>query len=211
MKIKSTLWLAVAGMFIAQIFTSCSSVEISKRRYNKGFYVDLGGKAKTEQTVTAHEATPVTPATGHDVNTVATTPTVNDIKEQLSTLSASTHNIIAKKAIRKINRQLETLAASSAAEDKGASVSAENHAPKDVTAAKAAKKTMGGSKSQLVALILCFFLGGLGIHRFYLGYTWQGVVQLLTAGGCGIWALIDFIRIITGDLQPKDGRYDKTL
>ena len=68
-----------------------------------------------------------------------------------------------------------------------------------------------GGKSQLVALLLCLVIGGLGIHRFYLGYTWQGVVQLLTAGGCGIWALIDLIRIITGDLQPKDGKYSKTL
>jgi TM2 domain-containing membrane protein YozV len=68
-----------------------------------------------------------------------------------------------------------------------------------------------GEKSQLTAALLCFFLGGLGIHRFYLGYTWQGVVQLLTAGGCGIWALIDFIRILTGGLQPKDSEYAKTL
>ena len=68
-----------------------------------------------------------------------------------------------------------------------------------------------GSKSQVIALILCLVLGGIGIHRFYLGYTWQGVVQLLTAGGCGVWALIDLIRIITGDLQPKDGSYGKTL
>ena len=69
----------------------------------------------------------------------------------------------------------------------------------------------GGGKSQVIALILCILLGGIGIHRFYLGYTWQGVVQLLTAGGCGVWAIIDLIRIITGDLQPKDGSYDKTL
>lgn len=68
-----------------------------------------------------------------------------------------------------------------------------------------------GEKSQVVALVLGLLLGGLGIHRFYLGYTWQGVVQLLTAGGCGIWALIDIIRIATGDLGPKDGAYDKTL
>jgi TM2 domain-containing membrane protein YozV len=66
-------------------------------------------------------------------------------------------------------------------------------------------------KSQMVALILCFFLGCLGIHRFYLGYTWQGVVQLLTLGGCGVWALIDFIRIIIGDLQPKNEDYETTL
>lgn len=66
-------------------------------------------------------------------------------------------------------------------------------------------------KSQLTALLLCLFVGFLGIHRFYLGYTWQGVVQLLTLGGFGIWSLIDLIRIITGDLQPKNGSYSKTL
>lgn len=71
-------------------------------------------------------------------------------------------------------------------------------------------KTMGGD-DQIIALILVVLLGGLGIHRFYLGYTWQGVVQLLTGGGCGIWALIDLVRIITGDLGPKDGRYRRTL
>lgn len=69
----------------------------------------------------------------------------------------------------------------------------------------------GGGKSQLVALLLVILVGCLGIHRFYLGYTWQGVVQLLTAGGCGIWWLIDLIRIITGDLTPKDGSYASTL
>lgn len=67
------------------------------------------------------------------------------------------------------------------------------------------------NKSQLTATLLCFFLGGLGIHRFYLGYTWQGIVQLLTLGGLGIWALIDFIRILTGSLQPKGSEYAKTL
>src|SRR5712675_2638080 len=77
---------------------------------------------------------------------------------------------------------------------------------------KLSKKPFGGGeKSQLTAALLCFFLGGLGIHRFYLGYTWQGIVQLLTLGGLGIWALIDFIRILTGSLQPKNGDYDKTL
>lgn len=74
---------------------------------------------------------------------------------------------------------------------------------------KLAKKAEGGNKSWIATLLLCFFLGGLGIHRFYLGYTWQGVVQLLTAGGLGIWWLIDFIRICTKDLKPKNGEYDE--
>jgi len=69
----------------------------------------------------------------------------------------------------------------------------------------------GEGKSQVIALILVLLVGGLGIHRFYLGYTGIGIIQLLTLGGCGIWALVDLIRIITGDLQPKDGSYTKTL
>ena len=69
----------------------------------------------------------------------------------------------------------------------------------------------GGGKSQLVALLLALFVGVLGIHRFYLGYTGIGIIQLLTFGGLGIWALIDLILIITGDLKPKTGDYEKTL
>lgn len=68
-----------------------------------------------------------------------------------------------------------------------------------------------GGKSQVIALILCLLVGTLGIHRFYLGYTWQGIVQLLTLGLCGVWTLIDLIRIITGDLKPKNGEYGTTL
>ncbi len=72
------------------------------------------------------------------------------------------------------------------------------------------KKLVAGD-NQITAALLCFFLGNLGVHRFYLGYAWQGVVQLLTFGLCGIWTLIDFIRILVGDLQPKNGSYSKTI
>lgn len=68
-----------------------------------------------------------------------------------------------------------------------------------------------GGKSQIIALILVIVLGGFGIHRFYLGYPVIGIIQLLTAGGCGIWWLIDLIRIVTGDLQPNGGSYSETL
>ena len=69
----------------------------------------------------------------------------------------------------------------------------------------------GGGKSQLIALILVILVGGLGIHRFYLGYTTIGIIQLLTLGGCGVWALIDLVRIAIGDLKPKNGEYSETL
>lgn len=47
--------------------------------------------------------------------------------------------------------------------------------------------------------------GVLGVDRFYLGYTALGVLKLLTVGGAGIWALIDFIRIGVDSLRPADG------
>ena len=82
---------------------------------------------------------------------------------------------------------------------------------KKIASKTIANPAAAGEKSQIIAAILCFFLGGIGIHRFYLGYTWQGIVQIFTLGGCGVWALIDFVRILLGDLKPKDAEYDVTF
>jgi len=70
-----------------------------------------------------------------------------------------------------------------------------------------AKELQGvfSDKDWLTALLISFFLGGLGIDRFYLGYTGIGVVKLLTLGGCGIWALIDFILIAVNNIKDADG------
>jgi TM2 domain-containing membrane protein YozV len=60
-------------------------------------------------------------------------------------------------------------------------------------------------KSFTTALLLSFFLGGLGVDRFYLGYTGLGVAKLLTLGGCGVWSLIDFIMIAVRKVPAADG------
>lgn len=61
-------------------------------------------------------------------------------------------------------------------------------------------------KSRLVALLLCFFLGLFGAHRFYAGKWASAVVQIFTFGGIGIWWCIDFIMIILGCMCDRDGR-----
>ena len=60
-------------------------------------------------------------------------------------------------------------------------------------------------KSFSTAVLLALFLGGLGIDRFYLGYTGLGVAKLLTFGGCGVWSLIDFIMIAMRSVKAADG------
>jgi len=60
-------------------------------------------------------------------------------------------------------------------------------------------------KDWLTTLLLCFFFGYIGVHSFYVKKTGIGVAQLLTLGGCGIWALVDFIMILMGSYKDGDG------
>jgi TM2 domain-containing membrane protein YozV len=62
-----------------------------------------------------------------------------------------------------------------------------------------------GQKSWVAALLLCFFLGGLGVHRFYVGKIGTGILMLITFGGLGFWVLIDFILILIGKFTDKQG------
>lgn len=61
-------------------------------------------------------------------------------------------------------------------------------------------------KDWLTTLLLCIFLGALGVHRFFTGHTGIGIAQLLTLGGCGIWALIDLIMIVTDKFTDANGQ-----
>ena len=75
-----------------------------------------------------------------------------------------------------------------------------------VAPAPVASESSKSDKQKLVAALLCFFLGVVGIHRFYLGYTTIGIIQIFTLGGCGIWAFVDLVMILIGSLKDADGR-----
>jgi len=60
-------------------------------------------------------------------------------------------------------------------------------------------------KSWLAALLLCLFVGGLGVHRFYVGKVGTGILFLLTGGWCGLGWLIDLIMIATGAFRDSYG------
>ena len=68
-------------------------------------------------------------------------------------------------------------------------------------------QTKESRKDYVATLLLCFFLGTLGIHRFYSGKIGTGILMLITFGGFGIWYVIDMIIIILGKFQDKQGKY----
>lgn len=65
-------------------------------------------------------------------------------------------------------------------------------------------------KSRTVASVLCFFLGWLGIHRFYVGKTGTGILMIITLGGLGVWQLIDLIMLLCGVFKDKQNQVVKT-
>ncbi len=66
-------------------------------------------------------------------------------------------------------------------------------------------ENQNSEKSFVAVLILCLLLGGLGVHRFYVGKVGTGILMLLTLGGLGIWALIDLIVIAVGSFKDSNG------
>ena len=188
---QNFLLLSVAAL----IFAGCSTtVERTSSAFGGGWGTDSkkSNSTKTEATTTAEKNTTQTLVIDETPTfTESNTATTYTEKFEIAVNEASkTHkfNAVEKVAIKQIAKKVAKM-------DQTAPV-------KEQTISKADAATAGGldDNEMIIAAILCIFLGYFGIHRFYLGYTTIGILQLLTAGGCGIWAIIDLVRILTGDL-----------
>jgi TM2 domain-containing membrane protein YozV len=61
-------------------------------------------------------------------------------------------------------------------------------------------------RDQGTAFLLSLFLGYWGVDRFYMGQIGLGIAKLLTGGGCGIWAIVDYILIGMGSARDAEGQ-----
>jgi thiol:disulfide interchange protein len=186
---QNFLLLSVAAL----IFAGCSTtVERTSSAFGGGWGTDSkkSNPTKTEAPATAEKNTLQTVATVESPADAEINATYTEKFETAVNEASKTHkfNAVEKVAIKQIAKKVAKM-------DQNAPV-------KEQTISKADAATAGGldDNEMIIAALLCFFLGYFGIHRFYLGYTTIGILQLLTGGGCGIWALIDLIRILTGDL-----------
>ena len=67
-------------------------------------------------------------------------------------------------------------------------------------------QTAVNDKNFVLVATLCFLLGVFGVHRFYCGKIISGVLMVLTIGGLGIWALVDFVIVCFGEFTGSQRR-----
>jgi hypothetical protein len=194
---------------ISLIFNSCS---IEKRLYRPGYQITRNSSRNQADPVVSKAAPSLAPlslvSAAPKTSLQVQVKPLNNQKQESGPLYASVSKTTIQQKISpvyaaKANKEFSYTAAPVKKEISGKTQMLKKHFPHKSGATVHAAE--GGGKSQVVALLLCIFLGLFGIHRFYLGYTLWGFIYLFTAGIFGIGWIIDiFLLIIPNGLTPKD-------
>lgn len=157
------------------------------------------------------------------LNTVTTEAALDRLTWSQQLLSAETQLTAVQSEIRSLQRQKETRTTRQQTRDLQAREQELQGQIDSLRKAIAARRTseaeaearaqteparqagIATPKQWSTAVILCALLGPLGAHRFYTGYVLIGLIQLVTLGGAGIWALIDLFHILRGSFRDAKG------
>jgi len=215
---KKSMMIMFAGV---SLFAACSS---PKYTYNFGYYKNNSAKLG-EQPVIPLQAEEVNRALNTSIENVEVPIYASVSKEVPYTENENVNrmneriNSLQTKAERMEN-DLTLTKSEHKAEKKQLRQELKNFTKEIKKSPLSDESAKADGKSQLVALLLAIFLGGLGIHDFYLGHVGRGIIKIvLLAFGLlvfplyalAVWVLVDIILIAIGTEKPKGGEYSKTL
>lgn len=207
--------ILIFSVLLVAMFSSCT---IEKRLHRPGFYVETQHVRESKK---QHEFTN-TSNVNIQTNKSIVQPEQNYTLTSTKAKSTSFQQPVLNKTAEILLAQNQTSthaqlqqAVQISLKQQVASIVSENKKAWETYQAKTLAK---GGDNQIIAILLCFFLGFLGIHSFYLGNKKKGIIQLvmflvgivtaivvigfLILTALGIWVLVDFIRLIIGDLGP---------
>ena len=206
---QSIKLLSILGLAMTLVLSSCSS---EKRVYMSGYHMTWHKsihKNEKHELVSKHSKKSIGEQADNGTKVAVNSLPAPAIGNNISTSVGKDFVGVAGNKTLSVIKDESTVSADKSLKSEGKIVVKKDSKKNQKFTKKSSAP--GDGKSQLVALLLAFFVGVIGIHRFYLGYIGIGIIQLLTLGGFGIWTLIDFILIITGDLKPKGGEYEMPL
>lgn len=216
------LGLAFTGM--ALFLASCgSNTTITKRYHNRGFNIAWGGGSSTDRKSERPVTKRVKPQSTATISEKITVEAVQENSKPIDFVSVSANVGVAKEvASQKMepSKLGSNVLKTTVANAKLQSIIKPKLSKQVAVKNSPSKGDPRDGKSWALSLVLALVLGSFGIHRFYLGYTTIGWIQCIIGalgffigplewmlGIVAIWSLIDLVRILIYDLEPKDSYY----
>lgn len=223
MKNNYTQKLGLAFTLVALFLASCgSNATFSKRYHNRGFNIAWGGGSSSDVKTQKPATKRVKNQHTEMIAEKTTVDAVQEFKEPANSEAGAANVDLVQVVVPQKMKPLKSsgVTGTSVAIAKLTPIFKSKLPNQVVVKNNQSKGDPRDGKSLIMALVLCFCLGVLGIHRFYLGYNTIGWIQLIIGivglkvlflewilGPLVIWVLIDFIRIMTYKLEPKNSYY----